>query len=419
MGEINDFRLLALQYKTELFENVIPFWLFHSQDKEFGGYFTCLDRQGKVFDSDKFVWLQGRQVWMFSMLYNKVEKRQEWLDCAIQGAEFLKKYGHDGNFNWYFSLTREGKPLVQPYNIFSYTFVAMAFGQLSLATGKQEYADIAKHTFDTILSMRDNPKGKWNKAYPGTRPLKGFSLPMILSNLTLEIEHLLDKEIIEQTIEKCIHEVMEIFLRPELGGIIVENVNLDESLSDSFDGRLINPGHGIEAMWFIMDLGLRLNRPNLIEKAVETTLNTIKYGWDKEYGGIFYFMDRKGFPPQQLEWDQKLWWVHVETLISLLKGYQLTGSKECLQWFEKVHNYTWNHFKDPEYPEWWGYLNRRGEVLLDLKGGKWKGCFHVPRGLYQCWNILEDINRNRGIKAPGIEIVSLQGVKQLIKKCQS
>ncbi|MFA7492062.1 MAG: AGE family epimerase/isomerase, partial [Proteiniphilum sp.] len=358
MDETGNFNTLEPKYKAELFENVIPFWLSHSQDKEFGGYFSCLDRRGNIFDTDKFIWLQGRQVWMFSMLYNKVEKRQEWLECATQGAEFLKRHGHDGNFNWYFSLTREGRPLVEPYNIFSYTFAAMAFGQLSLATGNQEYADIAKRTFEIVLSRRNSPKERWEKAHPGTRPLKGFSLPMILCNLTLEIEHLLDEEIIQRTMEECIHEVMELFLRPELGGIIVENLNEDNTLSDSFDGRLINPGHGIEAMWFIMDLGVRLNRPELIQKAVETTLNTVKYGWDKEYGGIYYFMDRKGFPPQQLEWDQKLWWVHIETLISLLKGYQLTGSEESLQWFKKIDDYTWSHFKDPEYPEWWGYLNR-------------------------------------------------------------
>ena len=94
-----DFKKLANQYRDELLDNVLPFWLEHSQDIEFGGYFSCLDREGKVFDTDKFIWLQGREVWMFSMLYNKVEKRQEWLDCAVQGGEFLKKYGHDGNYN--------------------------------------------------------------------------------------------------------------------------------------------------------------------------------------------------------------------------------------------------------------------------------------------------------------------------------
>lgn len=383
---------LAQQYKSELLDNVLPFWLDKSQDKEYGGYFTCLDRYGKVFDTDKFVWLQGRQVWLFSMLYNKLEKRQEWFDCAVHGGEFLKKYGHDGNFNWYFSLDRAGNPLVDPYNIFSYTFATIAFGQLGLATGNDEYNDIARRTFDIILKKKDNPKGKWSKLHPGTRDLKNFALPMILCNLALEIEHLIEPEYLNRTIDTCLHEVLDVFYRPELG-LVVENMTVDNQLSDSFDGRHMNPGHGIEAMWFCMDLGKRLGRKDIVDKAVDITLNMLNYGWDKEYGGIFYFMDRKGCPPQELEWDQKLWWVHIETLISLLKGYSLTGNEECWKWFEKVHEYTWAHFKDKEAPEWFGYLNRRGEVLLPLKGGKWKGCFHVPRGLYQCWQTLENISR--------------------------
>ena len=381
-------RKLAELYKKELLDNVVPFWLEKSQDLEYGGYFTCLTRDGSVFDTDKFVWLQCRQVWMFSYLYNKVEKRQDWLDCAIQGATFLNRYAHDGEYNWYFSVSREGKPLVSPYNIFSYTFATMAFGQLSMATGKQEYADIARKTYEKVLQRAANPKDKWSKSISGTRDLKNFAFPMIMCNLSLEIEPLLDKEIMDQTISTCLHEVLDVFWRPEIG-LVVENVTIDGKLSDSFDGRLLNPGHALEAMWFMQDLGVRLNRPDIIEKAVDISLKMVDYGWDKQYGGIFYFMDRLGYPTQQLEWDQKLWWVHIETLICMLKGYQLTGNQTCLAWFEKIHDYTWAHFKDTEYPEWYGYLNRRGNVLLPLKGGKWKGCFHVPRGLFQCWQILE------------------------------
>ncbi len=386
-----DFKALTEVYKEELLENVIPFWLNNSQDLTYGGFFSCLDRQGNVYDTDKFIWLQGRQVWFFSMAYNNIEKREDWLNCAVRGAEFLKKYGHDGNYNWYFSLTREGKPLIQPYNIFSDCFAAMAFGQLSKATGNEEYAQISKKTFLNILSKQENPKGIYNKQVSGTRPLKNFALPMILCNLSLEIEHLLDKEITERTVDACIHEVMDVFYRPELG-LVLENVTPDGELSDSFEGRQLNPGHAIEAMWFIMDLGVRLGNQSLIERATDITLKMINKGWDNEFGGIYYFLDRKGNPPQQLEWDQKLWWVHIESLISTLKGYQLTGSTECLHWAETIHDFTWNHFKDNEYPEWFGYLNRQGEVLLPLKGGKWKGCFHVPRGLYQCWKILENID---------------------------
>ena len=333
-----DFQKLAGEYKSELLDSVLPFWLEHSQDKQYGGYFTCLERDGSVYDTDKFIWLQGREVWLFSMLYNKVEKRPEWLAIASDDAG---------------------------------------------------YAAIAKKTFDRVLEKRSNPKGKWCKAHPGTRPIKDFALPMILCNLSLEIEQLIDKQLIDQTIETCLHEVMEVFYQKDLG-LIVENVSAeDNSLVDSFEGRSVNPGHSLEAMWFIMDLGKRLGRPELIDKAVKIALSTIEYGWDKQYGGIFYFMDRLGRPQQQLEWDQKLWWVHIESAITMIKGYQLTGNKECLAWFQKLHDYMWTHFKDPKYPEWFGYLNRRGEVLLPLKGGKWKGCFHVPRGLYQIWQILE------------------------------
>ena len=384
---------MAAQYRNELVDNVLPFWLEHSIDKECGGYYTCLNRDGSVFDTDKFVWLQGREVWMFAMLYNQFEKRQEWLDAALHGAEFLKKYGHDGNYDFYFSLTREGKPLVHPYNIFSNTFACMAFAQLAKATGNAEYADIARKIFDRILARRSNPKGVWNKTVPGTRPMKDFALPMIICNMSLEVEDIInDPELINKTIEECKKEVLEVFYRPELG-CMVENCAPDGSLVDSFEGRKINPGHDLEALWFLMDIGVRQGDKALIEKAVSISHSVIERGWDKEYGGIFYFMDRKGYPTQELEWDQKLWWVHIESSIAMLKGYMLTGDETSLKWFETLHEYTWSHFKDAEYPEWFGYLNRRGEVLLPLKGGKWKGCFHVPRGLFQCWRMLDKMSK--------------------------
>ena len=385
-----DFKKLANRYKTELLDRVLPFWLNNSIDKEYGGYFSCLDRDGSVYDTDKFIWLQGREVWLFSMLCNKLGKKQEWLDAAIQGAEFLKKYGHNGDYDFYFSLTREGKPLVEPYNIFSNTFACMAFAQLAKATGSEEYAEISRRIFKRILERRDNPKGKWSKAVPGTRPMKDFALPMIICNMALEVEDIInDPQQLEKTIDECLHEVLDVFYQPDLGCMLENASSLDNSRLDCFEGREINPGHDLEALWFMMNLGIRRNDKALINKCVEISLSVIEIGWDKEYGGIFYFLDSKGAPQQKLEWDQKLWWVHIESAIAMIKGYQLTGNKECLEWFKKLDEYMWSHFKDPLHPEWFGYLNRRGEMLLPLKGGKWKGCFHVPRGLFEIWQILE------------------------------
>jgi len=380
----------AAQYKNELLTNILPFWLQYSKDEKHGGFFTCLDRDGSIYDTDKFMWLQGREVWCFSYMYKNLEPKQEWLDQALHGARFMEKYGRDASGNWYFSLTADGRPLVQPYNIFSDCFATMAFAALNKVQPEERYRKIALDTFENILKRQQNWKGVYNKAYPGTRSLKNFSLPMILCNLSLELEDILGAERVNEFIPVVINEVMNVFYQPEFG-VILENVNENGSFCDSFEGRVINPGHGIEAMWFIMDLGRRLNDQALIEKACGIMLDTLTAGWDQKYGGIFYFMDVKGAPPQQLEWDQKLWWVHVEALVALAKGYALTRNEACLDWFRKVHDYTWQHFKDTKHAEWFGYLNRQGEVLLPLKGGKWKGCFHIPRALYQISKTLESL----------------------------
>lgn len=385
-----DLRKYSSIYHNELMDNILPFWVSNSPDKVNGGFFTCLDREGNVFDTDKFMWLQGRQVWCFSHMYRQLEPNPEWLDIALLGARFMQQYGRDAHGNWYFSLTAEGKPLIQPYNIFSDCFATMAFASLDRIQPGDAWGKIALDTFENILNRRHNWKGIYNKAYPGTRPLKNFSLPMILCNLALELEHILGKDRVDDFIPGLVHEVMEVFYQPDLGQVL-ENVQPDGSFSDSFEGRLLNPGHAIEAMWFIMDLGQRMQDQQLIEQAKNIILSTLENAWDTEYGGIFYFMDVKGHPPQQLEWDQKLWWVHLETLVALAKGYAFTRDERCAEWFRKVHNYTWKHFKDNEYGEWFGYLNRRGEVLLPLKGGKWKGCFHIPRALYQVSKTLESI----------------------------
>ena len=387
----HDFKALAELYKTALLNDVIAFWEKYSLDWQQGGYFTCLDRKGKVYDTDKFIWLQNRQVWIFSMLYNQLEKREDWLKIAENGANFLAQHGRDTDGNWYFALDRAGNPLVQPYNIFSDCFAAMAFSKYAQASGNDWAKDVASQAYNNVLRRKQNPKGKYNKAYPGTRPLKALAVPMILANLSLEMDWLLPSDKLEQILEATVQEVISDFLDHDQG-LIYENVALDGSHIDCFDGRLINPGHGIEAMWFIMDIANRSNNTKMINQAVDVMLNILSFAWDTEYGGLYYFMDADGHPLQQLEWDQKLWWVHLESLVALAMGYRLTGRESCWEWYQKMHDYAWSHFADPEYGEWFGYLDRRGQVLLNLKGGKWKGCFHVPRALYQCLQQFEALS---------------------------
>ena len=326
------------------------------------------------------------------MLYNQLEQRDSWLNIARCGAEFLAEHGRDENGQWYFSLTQDGKPLIQPYNIFSDCFAAMAFSQFAKASGDRWAKDVALQAYDNVLKRKDNPKGKYTKAYPGTRPLKTLAVPMILANLSLEMDWLLQGEQLDQILDDTITEVMQDFKNPDTG-LLHENVLPDGQTLDCFEGRVINPGHGIEAMWFMMDIAQRRDDTALMSDAVNTVLKILDFGWDSNHGGIFYFLDAQGHPPQQLEWSQKLWWVHLETLVALAMGYRLTQSQECWEWYQTVHDYSWPRFSDPEHGEWFGYLDRQGQVLLNLKGGKWKGCFHVPRALYLCWQQFEMLSQ--------------------------
>ena len=388
---MEDNKTLADLYRRELTESVIPFWEKYSPDKQHGGYFTCLDRYGQIYDTDKFIWLQTRQVWLFSMLYNRFDAKSEWLEIAAQGSKFLQQHGMDNEGNWYFSLTREGRPLVQPYNIFSDCFAAMAFSQYAQATGEEEARKIAAVTFNNILSRQENPKGKYNKVFPETRPVVSLALPMIMANLATEMSWMLDQDLVRQTIEQSISRLFSLFIDPEKQ-ILHEHVSPQGKFIDSFEGRLINPGHGIEAMAFVIEIAEQNDDSQLIKQAADIITSTLELAWDDEFGGIFYFLDIEQHPPQQLEWDQKLWWVHLETLVALSMAWRLTGRADCISWYKKVHEYTWNHFPDPEYGEWYGYLSRGGEILLPLKGGKWKGCFHVPRALYKCMRQFEKIS---------------------------
>lgn len=383
-------KLYAQLYKEELLNKVMPFWVNHSPDKVNGGFFTCLDQYGNVFDTDKFVWLQGRQVWTMSTLYHQLEQNPAWLKLALSGAAFLEKHGRDEHGRWYFSLTESGAPLIQPYNIFSDCFAVMAFAALNRIAPADRYKRIVTDTFHSILQRQDNWKGIYNKTFPGTRPLRNFSLPMILCNLSLEVENIIGENQVVHLVPNVIDDILSSFYRPE-HGIILENVTIDGAFSNSFEGRLVNPGHGIEAMWFVLDWAHRTQDMSLARKASAIIFQTLDYSWDKEYGGIYYFLDVLGHPTQQLEWDQKLWWVHVEALVALAKVYQLTNDARAATWFARVHEYTWTHFRDEQYPEWFGYLNRQGHPLFTLKGGKWKGCFHIPRALFQVWKTLSEV----------------------------
>ncbi|MDD5727496.1 MAG: AGE family epimerase/isomerase [Victivallales bacterium] len=386
------FKSYVERYEKELLENVIPFWENHCPDRDFGGYFTSLDRDGSVYDTTKYMWMQWRIVYMFGELYMTGYGRPEWLEIARNGFDFLYAKGRDANGSYYFALNREGDPVTAPYNIYSDCFAAMGAAVLYRAAGDAKYRQAAEAAMNRYLARMDNPKGRWEKNLPGKPHYLALGHYMMLANLGLLMDSCLETAAYSEVLANAVATVMSKFRNPQ-SGLMFENIRPDGSFDlNSCEGRMLNPGHVLEAMWFILNYYEREQAaPERIAQVAEIIKTTLDFGWDREHGGIFYFMDALGKPHLELQWDMKLWWVHNEALVACLYAGKMTGDPVFFDWFKRLDAWTWQHFPDPEYGEWFGYLNRQGQATHMLKGGKWKTFFHLPRCLLVSLRLMKEI----------------------------
>lgn len=385
---IND----AEKYEKELLESVIPFWEKNCIDNDYGGYFTFLDRDGSIYDTEKYMWMQWRIVYMFGELYKSEYSQEKWLAIAEKGFHFLTENGKSETGNYYFSLNRQGDAATAPYNIYSDCFAAMGAAALFHCKGNSNYKTEALEAMNNYIERIDNPKGQWNKALSGKKQYQTLGHYMMLANLGLTMKSFLGTNQYDRNIDNAVDTVLSQFWNESMG-IMFENVTKDGRFDlDSCEGRMLNPGHVLEAMWFLLkyfdDFSTGQDK---IKKVAGIIKSTLELGWDKEQGGIYYFMDALNKPHLELQWDMKLWWVHCEAILACLYAYKMTGDQEFLEWFHRVDEWTWKHFPDPEYGEWYGYLNRQGDPTHMLKGGKWKTFFHLPRCLLYAARLLKQI----------------------------
>jgi N-acylglucosamine 2-epimerase len=392
------FASLRQRYETELFERVLPFWERHSPDPVHGGFFNNLARDGHVFDTTKHMWLQGRQAWMFSKLYRTVEQWPAWLDLAASGVGFLREHAARPDGQVYFALTQEGSPLYLQRKIFTECFYVMALAEYGRASDQPALVREAEEGLERLFAWAEDWTLVGRPRFEGETPSQMLAVPMILLNLI--------EEVAGEDTARYSAEVESLIARFRLhvdaeAEVVREHVAPDGSVLAGPTGRLLNPGHAIEAGWFLQHWARRLGRPDLSALAVDVVRWSHRRGWDEEHGGLFYFLDAEGESPTQLEWFMKLWWPHCEALYAHLLNYRLTGASEDFNAFVETDRYTFAHFPDPEHGEWFGYLDREGRVTHTFKGGPYKGCFHVPRALWLCWTLLKELEAE-GQTAPAL-----------------
>ena len=380
----------AARYKSDLTTNIMPFWLENGVDHKHGGVYTCLNRDGSLMDSTKSVWFQGRFAFVCSFAYNNVEKRQEYLDAARSAIDFIEKYCFDNDGHMYFSVTSDGRPVRKRRYVFSETFAAIAMSEYALATGDRNYADKAMKIFSDTQRFLTTPGFLTPKFEPEVK-LQSHSIVMILINVGSRIRAVIDDPKLTTQIDESIDKLRRYFMHPEFKALL-ETVGPDGEFINTNMARTINPGHCLETAWFIMEEArLRGWDKSLMDTALTIFNWSWDWGWDKLYGGIINFRDCKNLPPQDYSQDMKFWWPQCEAIIASLYAYLGTGDEEYLYRHQRISEWTYAHFPDAEFGEWYGYLHRDGTVAQPAKGNLFKGPFHIPRMMIKAHGLCLDI----------------------------
>ncbi|KKL78465.1 hypothetical protein LCGC14_2024580, partial [marine sediment metagenome] len=272
-------------------------------------------------------------------------------------------------------------------SVYTEVFGAIALAEYAKAAGDETVWQKAMAMYELLMPRLGRPSDTSLLGYPIHAEFHLHADDMCRITVAWVFNEIRPDPRFDDDLTLSVDSILKRHWKPELGALL-ENVAPDGSpMLDLPEGRMFHPGHAIESAWMLMEIARRRGDETLLQTAVEITLASLDHGWDREYGGLRYITNVDWTPTHSLEADLKLWWPHGETLYALLLAWDLTGRDDLAEWYEKVHDYTFSHFPDPEYGEWFGYLNRDGSRVWTAKANGWKGCFHLPRVLYRCYRL--------------------------------
>lgn len=380
----------SVSYQHDFTENIMPFWMKYGLDRKHGGVYTCIDREGRLIDTTKSVWFQGRFGFIAAYAYNNMERNPEWLAASKSCIDFIEKHCFDTDGHMYFEVAGDGTPLRKRRYVFSECFASIAMSEYAIASGDKAYAEKALALFKRIQKFLSTP-GFLEPKYLPALQTRGHSITMILINTASRVRAAISDPILDTQIDDSLTAIRKYFIHPEFKALL-ETVGLGGEFIDTCNGRTINPGHCIETAWFILEEARYRNwDKDLVQMALQILDWSWEWGWDKEYGGIINFRDCRHFPAQDYSQDMKFWWPQTEAIIATLYAYRTTHDEKYLAMHKQISDWTYAHFPDKEYSEWYGYLHRDGTVAQPAKGNLFKGPFHIPRMMIRSYMLCKEL----------------------------
>jgi len=375
-------------YYDRLFNRYLPFWDKGGYDKRFGGFMCELNDDGSVANDEKYIWYQGRGIWVYSFLYNHFGKDERWLDVARKTKDFMVDHMYAGEGKWHERARRDGTVTGGlGGNVYGWLFAAAGLTQYYRATEDKKSLSLATRSIWAAVKAHDDPSytGAFSEGEDRVElPKKGLrsqAHSMVFVWVLSQLLSCHDDPSLAKLQAKHVDLIMNKFWNPEYG-IANEYLLHDYARVPGAEGHM-NAGHAIETLWMVADEALRIKDRKLFERATRRFRRLLEMCWDYVFEGLgsedFLVFDTPKYR-RGPKFSVKTMWAHCEVLIGCMMALEYTGQAWAKEWYERARRFTLRTMPVPGHGVWRQAVDRQGRDVKRIGiSAKRRGNFHQPR----------------------------------------
>lgn len=389
---------LLKEFQGYLFDDFIPFMDNHVVDHQHGGFLCNTDREGNNINTNKRTWYDGRGIWVYSYLYNYIDKNPAYLEIAQNTVELVLKTKSSDNELWPWEYNQFGVDLnSEEPDIYGNLFVAEGLAEYSVAVNDDLYWRLAKDILMQCVSIYDRPDYLYKLQYSPigsvTHAPRVLGHSMIMLRLSTSLLRINEDSEVERVCAKCIQALLQDHYNSEFN-LMIEVLNHDYTSMGKEMSQFVYIGHAIESLWMIMDESLRQGNVIFFNEAVDRFKFHVEAAWDDIYGGIFHCLDNV----DENKWlTDKVLWAQHEVLIGLMTIIEYDpDDRWALHWFDKVYNYVLRTFPLSNYGLSLWNIGGDRKVSFEKHGTRIEN-YHHPRFLMLSMQKVEKIKQKMGL----------------------
>ena len=368
-----------------------------------GGFFHFFKDDGTVYDrhtrhlvsSTRFVFTHAMAARRFG--------RPQWLEAARHGLQFLHDGHRDpasGGYVWQLSWNNGQRSVIDATNhCYGLAFVLLAHAHALMAGIEEARAGVAetfelmeRHFWEPVPGLyADEASADWSDVAPyrgQNANMHACEAMLAAFDATGETRYVDRAEALADAITRRQAALAD--------GLIWEHYRAE--WSPDWDYNRVGkpnifrpwgyqPGHLAE--WAKLLLILERNRPAdwLLPRARELFAAATQHAWDTVNGGLFYGFARdhsaSGHDRFYICDSDKYFWVQAETLAAAALLAVRTGEGGYWDWYDRIWDYSWQHFVDHEHGAWYRILTHDNRKISDEKSPAGKTDYHTMGACYE------------------------------------